>query len=157
MIILGVKEKIKLALEEVIKNDFYLLEVDASERSLTHRLAVYLEKHFSDYHIDCEYNRENTNPKRIRNSVKTVYPDIVIHKRGTSTNLVAIEAKKTKNADKSGILDKGKLMSYKEKFAYKYIFFIKFPVGKNALNFDNIDSLVDEVKYDRSKHTTNTN
>ena len=45
------------ALRELYTHDRHLLEVDANERAITHRLAVYLEKLFPDWDVDCEYNR----------------------------------------------------------------------------------------------------
>ncbi len=149
-----VKEKIKIALEEVIKNDSYLLDVNINERSLTHRLAIYLEKHFPNYHVDCEYNRTDMDQKKLirfrkditsdNKEAVTVYPDIIIHKRGTKRdNLVVIEAKKSTNDDES---DKEKLMAYKKDkdLGYKYAFFIKFPVNEDLAKID-IDTLIEEI------------
>lgn len=34
----------------------YLLENNANERSLTHKLAEYLNLEFQDFDVDCEYN-----------------------------------------------------------------------------------------------------
>lgn len=45
------------SLGELFTNDLSLLEDDASERSITHKLAEYLQKRIPDMHIDCEYNR----------------------------------------------------------------------------------------------------
>ena len=153
MILLEVRDKVKLALEEVIKNDCYLLEIGINERSLTHRLAVYLEKYFPNYHVDCEYNRKGMDPKKLENYKKniesddteavTVYPDIIIHKRGTKNNLVVIEAKKSSNTDET---DKEKLKLYKkdDALSYKYAFFIKFPVS-GCVSLVNIEDLIEEI------------
>ena len=61
-----VSEKIKNAYRKFLKNDSCLLAVVANERSITHRFAIYLEDEFPNYNVDCEYNREGTNIKRIK-------------------------------------------------------------------------------------------
>ena len=40
----------------ISQSGFRTLNNDASERSIVHRLAMYLQKLFPDYHVDCEYN-----------------------------------------------------------------------------------------------------
>jgi len=84
-----VYNRIKIAYKNFIKKDQYLLEVDANERSITHRLAIYLEALFPEYDVDCEYNRNGIDPKILNDFKKkidsddtcgtTVYPDIIIH------------------------------------------------------------------------------
>ena len=39
------------------KNTEFLLEKNLNERTITHKLANYFEKYFSNYDVDCEYNR----------------------------------------------------------------------------------------------------
>ena len=39
--------------------------MDANERSLTHKLAEYLQCEFPDWHVDCEYNRHGLDVKRL--------------------------------------------------------------------------------------------
>lgn len=106
--------------------DFYLLKHDVSERAITHKLAEYLQYVMGNgVHVDCEYNRnieDSSNSKKIhvlkseieeinafrnRNSAidnilgeeyieLSVFPDIIVHKRGrNSNNLLAIEVKKS--------------------------------------------------------------
>ena len=67
-----VKRKVHQAMRCLMKNDRDLLSVDANERSLTHRLAVYLEQVFPNYHVGCEYNRNHELPKRLKTFQKTV-------------------------------------------------------------------------------------
>ena len=126
------------ACDMLIKHDSYLLEIQVNERSLTHRLAVYLESLFPEWHVDCEYNRNWKNiPKIIYtddtvrvddDKWKTAYPDIIIHKRGANNeNLVVIEAKKdSKEDDDSVNYDRKKLEAYKKDYSYNYAFFIDF-------------------------------
>ena len=49
-------EKLKRCIEKLKKEDCYLIKNNASERSIAHRLAVYLEDEFIGYNVDCEYN-----------------------------------------------------------------------------------------------------
>ena len=62
-------ERLVLALEEAIKvvveHDRHLLEVDVNERSITHRLAMYLQKALPECDVDAEYNRDQAKPKRL--------------------------------------------------------------------------------------------
>lgn len=51
-----VKERLETALRKLYVRDNYLLENDAHERSITHKLAEYLQQLFPDYDVDCEYN-----------------------------------------------------------------------------------------------------
>ena len=100
-----VENRVRRAIHSVIKHDVHLLEVGASERSLTHCLAVRLLRQFPGYSIDCEYNRDGFDVKRLALSWRairdddveavTVFPDIIVHQRGTnSNNLLVIEVKK---------------------------------------------------------------
>lgn len=144
--------KFKKALQEIIENDKFLLEIDVNERCLTHRLAVYLEKLFPAYNVDCEYNREGFEPKKIKLPVDniqsddieaiTVYPDICIHKRGTNENLVIIEAKK-QSINHSR--DKKKLIAYKKQLGYKYSFLVVFPIG-TTFQIDRLDEMIIEIE-----------
>ena len=113
---------VKEALAELLKADQYLLKHDVSERALSHRLAVHVERALESkegsigrWNVDCEYNRDVTNPhypysKRldlpkvhdISNEepfARTVFPDIIVHRRGTTENLLVIEIKKTNNPE----------------------------------------------------------
>lgn len=83
-----------------------LLEANVNERSLTHKLAEYLQTVFPGWSVDCEYNRLGQMVKRLppperSNSddteERTIFPDIIVHKRGTNQNLLVVEAKKTTN------------------------------------------------------------
>jgi len=119
------KEDLKKAIAEFLLKERFILEKELNERTLTHKLAEYIQKYFSDYNVDCEYNRmlsEDANKDYITKklnlkinkvnttdtSAKTVYPDIIIHKRGNDkNNLLIIEMKKKINSrDKNFDLNK---------------------------------------------------
>jgi len=92
------------SLKDLYDNDYYILSnnYDINERTVTHRLAIYLEKRFSEYgyHVDIEYNRmrldydnkdelgnlmgKKLNWEETNEGSSFVYPDIIIiHKRNT--------------------------------------------------------------------------
>src|SRR5205814_4248312 len=94
------------ALKQFLAHDHYLLEFDVNERTVSHRLAVYLEKGLpKQWSVDCEYNRNLAKVKGLHpppdpiawtdTKAKTVYPDIIVHKRGRPDNLLVIEMKKS--------------------------------------------------------------
>lgn len=105
---IDIKNKVKIALDMLIAKDSYLLLEDVNERSLSHKLAEYIQILFSSWHVDCEYNKNLGETKGLMIpednvdytdlEAKTVYPDIIIHIRGTAHNLVVIEIKKSKYA-----------------------------------------------------------
>jgi len=137
----GVKSKTYAAIDKLLLQDRALFILNANERSISHRLALYLQEQFPDWHVDCEYNRNNNDPKIINwkpSEVKkrqvssddttgqTVYPDIIVHHRRTSENLLVIEMKLTTNRQASGTDDKLKLEAYKRDLGYEYALFICF-------------------------------
>lgn len=122
------------AVNALLLHDRYLLEHDVNERSITHRLAIYLQEKFPDYHVDCEYNRlgdipkvlhsVRLNPDSADSNAQTVFPDVIVHKRGTADNLLVIELKKsTSRIDRS--IDGAKLVAYKEELGYQFALFIE--------------------------------
>lgn len=100
-----ITNKLHKSYEKMISREGYLFEIDTNERSLTHKLAEYLQLEFPEWNVDCEYNRNEVDTKKLdsfkRNissddtNAVSVYPDIIIHHRGTKNNLIVIEAKKT--------------------------------------------------------------
>ena len=134
--------KVKNSLDILIRNDFFLLISDVNERSISHRLAVYLEHQFKDWDVDCEYNRDHKKIKRLKLKPKelksddteatTVYPDIIIHKRDKEDNLLVIEIKKSTN-HQSEDFDLEKLRAYREELEYRHTLFLKIFTngGKN--------------------------
>jgi len=147
-------KSIKSAYQKLIEKDGYLLEVDANERSITHCLAIYLRQEFPEYDVDCEYNRDGFDPKRLIGYKKkidsddtngaTVFPDIIIHHRGKKENVIVIEAKKLSNTDES---DRDKLCFYKKEHLYKHAYFVKFPIGEDSKNYKSLsfEEYIEEI------------
>jgi hypothetical protein len=133
---------VNTALAELLRCDSYLLESDVNERSITHRLATYLQSQFPDWHVDCEYNRNHDDVKRLELAERqttdvslvavTVYPDIIVHRRDTDENLLVIEMKKSTNRESSEY-DIQKLTAFKRELGYTFAVFVLLGSGvKNA-------------------------
>ena len=141
---------VQTAIESLSANDKHLLEADASERSLSHMLAVYLVSSFPDFHVDCEYNRDGFNVKKLMLSERcvkddeleavTVFPDIIIHKRGSQDqNLLVLEMKKA-SSSVDHAYDIAKLSAFKTEL--KYLFAVHVVIG-----FRKNGQFVREVKW----------
>ena len=135
--------KFKRALQNFYKKDFLLIEYKVAERALTHKLAEYLQTLFPDYNVDCEYNKVGDgDPKRVSvlmdaasdcplncNNCKAnkcvVFPDIIVHKRGTEENILVIEAK-TSWSTESSARDYKKLQALQDAEEYHYQIGIAF-------------------------------
>lgn len=118
-----IDQLVRQALDTFLKSsDAWLLKNDLSEQSISHRIAVHLDPLFEDYNVDCEYNGDidRQNNKKAISILKAelqnfgllrdkeasdlekeftnraVFPDIIIHKRGTNKhNLCILELKKS--------------------------------------------------------------
>ena len=160
-----IRQKLKNAAKKVLEKDSYLLVHDISERSIAHRLAMYLTPKFVDFDVDCEYNGnvEAHNGRKYIYILKDtaqrlgllnrnapdqeliyccVYPDIIIHKRGRNgieNNLLVIEIKKSSSKESSE-WDDEKLKRFtshedENNFDYRVGAFIVFHVGEKV-NFE---------------------
>ncbi|TMJ88826.1 MAG: hypothetical protein E6G79_02185 [Alphaproteobacteria bacterium] len=98
--------KVITALTEFYGRETYLFANDLGERTLTHRLAVHLEKQFAGWEVDCDYDRLGERTLRLPHGTivstddhlaKSIYPDIVVHQRKIPNNLLAIELRKASN------------------------------------------------------------
>lgn len=123
-----IKDQLLVALDQLFKNDAFLLEAETHERSISHKLAEYLQQQFKGWHVDCEYNRHGLHPKRIPGiencevdrASDLVLPDIIVHHRNTDDNLLVIEVKPRKN-DAVDECDDAKLSAFTSQDGdYKY-------------------------------------
>jgi hypothetical protein len=106
------------AVENLLAKQGDLVRRDLHERTITHWLAVYLQKEFKKHHVDCEYNQNGDHGKTYlayvgydltervplddKGFAKTAYPDVIVHKRETNAgNLLVVEAKKTDNPNRA--------------------------------------------------------
>lgn len=134
-----VRQAVTFALETVVQEDDRLLRFDVNERSITHRLGMYLQEVVNGpWDVDVEYNRigETDNvTKRLpeemlqNESQGTVYPDVIIHQRGSEeNNLLVIEAKKSGNSSDG---DRQKIRAYQQHLDYDYGLFVRFDTGQD--------------------------
>jgi len=140
-----VDDRLEKALNCLLVNDEFLLINDLNERAISHKLAEYLQKEFPGWDVDCEYNRKMDQVKRISyknvqsddSDAKTVYPDIIIHRRNTEDNLLIIEIKK--NATKNGMKkDEDKIKEFMREHHYNYGVFIDFKTGTGKVGIRQI-------------------
>jgi len=115
------------AIDLLVENEPQLLDLNVTERALSHHLARYLGELFpKSYNVDCEYNRQFKDPKRLKlkprkakdNEIRatTVFPDIIIHKRDSDKdNLLVLEMKKP---GESLDYDKEKLLAFRKELGY---------------------------------------
>lgn len=98
------------SLRILYEEDYFNISVGVSERNICARLAHHMEiqmrefnhsKVFDDYYVDVEYNRMGYgNPKYYENhkhELKYMVSDLLIHSRGKSSNLLAVEMKRKGN------------------------------------------------------------
>jgi hypothetical protein len=104
------QERIEAACKRVVAERPCLLSRDLHERTITGRIAHYLQPLVSEgYFVDCEYNKladtigADTTKKLSENDKEFAVANIIIHdrKRGAAGNLAVIEARWT--GDDSGI------------------------------------------------------
>lgn len=140
-----VEEGLIRALDFLIVNDEFLLINDVNERSISHKLAEYLQTEFIGWNVDCEYNRKMNGVKKISHKevtsddleAKTVYPDIIIHRRNTEDNLLIIEIKK--KASGPGMEnDVTKINEFMKQLQYKHGVFINFEIGPGKAGIGQI-------------------
>ncbi|MEQ8190592.1 MAG: hypothetical protein ABRQ39_21680 [Candidatus Eremiobacterota bacterium] len=170
-----IQRRVTRALERLIDLDDYLLEHNVYEISITHKLAEYLQQEFPYWTVDCEYDKNykeevlTNGPKKQyvlkqindcrenSHSEASIYPDIIIHHRGTKENLLIIEVKKAlrgKTKEKLNITELSneykttvkklgdiyKLGEYKREIGYEHILFIELWVNKKDTKkeYDNL-------------------
>ncbi len=131
-------EAVIFALRTLLERDGRLLEIDANERSITFRFAMHLQSQLQDWEIDCEFNRDGVEPKKLGHlelypdsedaEAKTVFPDVIAHRRGTKENFLVVEFKKsTSHVDRD--IDRRKLFGYKRQLGYTHALFVVVGTG----------------------------
>jgi hypothetical protein len=99
------KHIVESCVDLLMKNEGEIIRNDINERTITHKLAEYLQKYFQPpISVDVEYNRNielgKRKPKHYQDKIGM--PDIIIHKRlHNDNNLLIIEIKKHNNNNKA--------------------------------------------------------
>ncbi len=133
-----VLKKVQNALKNFFKNECDLFGIGVNERSISHKVAEYLQYEFSDIKVDCEYNRHGlrADPKNLNG--KRIFPDIVVHRRGTDIeNLLVIEVKKNGRSQSALDHDKWKLEELtkrKGEFRYQLGLLLEFHVKNKKIH-----------------------
>ncbi len=124
---------VNLAIERFLQNDLGLLYDDVHERTISSKIAMYLQPHFNGYNVDPEYNREGHRIKTLNG--EKIYPDIIVHIRNKKVNLLIMEIKKDIHPEKLINKDRNRLkkMTINQKYQYRLGVLIIFCV-KNTHN-----------------------
>lgn len=139
-----IKQRVFAAIGRLYQHDPELLSIGVNERTITHKLAEYLQDEFPGWHVDCEYNRRGDIPKRLQISgwrsspidieAKTVFPDIIIHRRRTDANLVVIEVKKSGGGEETKDLEKLQAFTGDSDYRYRLGLFLRIgPMNDSEL------------------------
>ncbi len=117
-----IQRYVEICIGILLKKDLLLLENQAHERAISHKLAEYLQTKFQDLHVDCEYNRKGSDIKKVEGN--NVLPDIIIHRRNSNENILVIEMKIT-NDDGHDIKRLKKFTSQNGELKYQLGLFLK--------------------------------
>lgn len=139
LFIYDILNRFQLALDRFCERDRYLLDYDVSERAITHKLGEHLQSLFEDFDVDCEYNRNGHEPKRVHlpdpgdpeaEKYVSIYPDVIVHRRGSTLyNRLIVEAKKSIDGRFDGEeRDRQKLIAYSRELQYTVGVFVVFDV-----------------------------
>lgn len=150
-----VERALAVGLEQVLSYDLVLLQDRTGERCIAHRLAAYLEREFEGWHVDCEFNRQGAEGERITKRVQAtaaltesrdgqgsadVTPDIIVHRRRTGFNLIAIEVKPS---DSCGLAkDRAKLAAYITDDHLRYAFAALIVYQNGGTEFAPIERVI---------------
>lgn len=150
----GLISILEKAITDFEATDRDLLEIDVSEQCMCARLAYHLQRElenseYSDYIVDCEYNRgmEKVDDSIKKHQGKNVRLDIAVHKRPYDQgnecyhNLMCIEMKKSDSSRKKRDKDRERLLEMTQichGFQFALAAFII--ADKNHLNIANLYS-----------------
>lgn len=151
-----VRAGLRRAIQRLVMKDKKLLHSNANERSIAHRLALYLESQFHGYFVDCEYDLDDNQSfaeKRLKadyawkvllQDAKTsargdghsasVFPEIIVHKRGIPGQcLLIVELKKTSHPRTTHEIDRSKIRGYLEsdQYGFQYGLLLVLRTGKH--------------------------
>ena len=119
------EQLIKKSLDDLYRNDKYLIDHKVAERDITHRFAHYFENYMQDtniaeYNVGCEYNRDGYGIKQVNGNY--IYPDFILHKRGSNEdNLLIIEFKTWWTPENNKDIKKIQCMMHPQlRYKYKY-------------------------------------
>jgi hypothetical protein len=134
------KSIVNKALDMLYKNDGYLIQRQIHERSIVFRFGIYFDlmiKKLTEYyglHLDFDYNRNKENPKRTKAHPHGIYPDLILHQRGSNdNNTLALEFKTYWNENHTDDIGKLKEITSPNQ-EYKFRLGISIVLGKDRDN-----------------------
>lgn len=141
-------EKVESAIIMFFKCDSELMDVNANERSISHKLGEHLQAEFPKMNVDCEYNRRGERVKKMNKIVEdsepvliddtdgqTIFPDIIMHRRrNDNENLLVTEIKKsTSRVSRNRDIEKLKVFTGDD-FGYQVGLLIDIDVRAKRVN-----------------------
>ena len=151
------------ACDQLVKRDRQLFKRNVNERSFSHKFAMYLQQEIEawkeEWDIDCEFNRDAQDTgedyaKQLQlvnkidslstsvydEDAKTVFPDVIIHRRGQGNNLLVVEMKKNTASNTNSAFDKlHKLPAYVNQLKYQSAVFI-------LVDLENVQCVTEWIK-----------
>ena len=159
-----IKKLVNASLEKFYKNDRDLLEISdkqdmVSEQCIVFHIGGYMKSKMNTFtkfqwaDLDCEYNRDMGEPKRIyiNDSMYSVVPDLIIHRRRSNeNNLLIIEFKKKKAREEDKEWDREKLIYLTDqggKFKYNFGLYIELGMHEVWVDVYQEGSLQTKLNY----------
>lgn len=129
------------SIEELFARDAHLLDVNVHENAIAAVLRGYMLPKVGNgpdgapWDVDFDYNRDHAVVKRV-NGAQAVRPDLIVHRRNTNVNRLAVEMKKGGSPEPDWD-DMASLAAYRrppeaQGLGYQYALFLRFGVGENA-------------------------
>ena len=137
---------VEKALDELYVKDSYLLENEVHERTIVFRFGLYLQalmdksNEFNEYNLDCEYNRNGEDCKRLPCRPCGAVPDLIIHQRGSNdNNLLVIEFKPYWEPNTQEDIEKlEQFVSLSGEYKYSCAKSIVFSFARDIVNVETI-------------------
>lgn len=144
------KEKVRNSLREFRHEKPYLYKIGIYEPTISHRIALYLEKEFrgESYFVDCEYSK-NLGKKKMSDDGVHIRPDIIVHKRDSELdNLIIIELKKGCSKDSVRAKQDIEKLQKTENLSYALRVFLGITRNKTDIVWVDSFGTVEEVLED---------
>ena len=125
-----IKTALNRAIDKFVECDKHLLAADVNERSMSHRIAVYWEQEMPDYDVDCEYNRDGFDVKRLELMQGLTFP-IVLRRSTNEHSLLVVEMKKTA-AGSDPTYDLHKLRAFRRELKYTWAVHLIIGCSRNG-------------------------
>lgn len=136
-------ELLKKSVDKCYADDKTLID-RSMERTSVARIFYYMQnlivrsknfECFREYNLDCEYNRNMEDGKRLADNERGKIPDVILHKRGSNdSNLLILEFKSAENDDYTDDYDKLQKFT-KQDGTYNYFLGVFVKLNKNTAQY----------------------